>query len=106
MSQQSPPPEHVYYDVVEEYLQTCIKSNRCDFLFDTKLFEDELRRLWEAYNFPYAVRFIIIYIFCIWENGNNVKRVIDLDSHFIALVTTILHSESACVTCKKGSFYC
>jgi hypothetical protein len=44
-------PEHLHYDVIKEYLQKSIQTGS-EFLFDTKLFEAELRRLWETYDFP------------------------------------------------------
>lgn len=47
-------PEHEHYVAIEEHLQKCIKEGS-DFLFHTKLFEEELRRLWETYDVPYQV---------------------------------------------------
>jgi hypothetical protein len=49
-------PEQLHYETIERHLQKCIK-NGSDFFFDTKLFDDELTRLWETYDVPYEVRF-------------------------------------------------
>lgn len=48
-------PEHLHYDVVEQYLHRSIKEGKA-FLFDSQAFEKELRRLWEEYDVPYQVR--------------------------------------------------
>lgn len=52
-------PEHLHYETIEKHLQKCIK-NGCDFFFDTKLFDEELTRLWDTYDVPYEVRNRII----------------------------------------------
>jgi len=48
-------PEHLHYDVVEQYLQRSIKEGKA-FLFDSQAFEKELRRHWEEYNVDVQVR--------------------------------------------------
>jgi hypothetical protein len=53
-------PEHLHYDKVEAWFRESIAQGRA-FLFDTTLFDIELRRLWEEYNFPYEVCFLFAF---------------------------------------------
>lgn len=47
-------PEHHHYDTIEGQLRSSISEGR-NFLFDSDLFDQELRRLWDAYDVPYEV---------------------------------------------------
>jgi len=48
-------PEQFHYDALESWFQESISQGR-EFLFDSKLFDVELRRLWEEYEgVPYEV---------------------------------------------------
>jgi hypothetical protein len=50
-------PEHVHYDTVEQWIRQCLAQGHST-LFDPILFDIELRRLSEEYNFPYEVRLV------------------------------------------------
>lgn len=52
--EQPPPPEQLYYDTMEQYFHNSIR-NTADFLFDTVLFDQEIKKLWEKYNIPCSV---------------------------------------------------
>jgi hypothetical protein len=47
-------PEEIHYDGVESWIRESIATGR-DFLFDHRLFGEELTRTWDKYDFPYEV---------------------------------------------------
>jgi hypothetical protein len=47
-------PEHRHYDTIDYLFRQSI-SQADEYLFDAKLFDKELRRLWETYEVPYEV---------------------------------------------------
>ena len=49
-------PEHQHYDTIEQWFRKSISEGH-DFLFDSQLFDNEMRRMWEAYDVPYEVSF-------------------------------------------------
>jgi hypothetical protein len=48
-------PEQMHYDAAETWIRESIATGR-DFLFDHRLFCEELTRTWDKYDFPYEVR--------------------------------------------------
>jgi hypothetical protein len=47
-------PEQIHYDAVETWIRESIATGR-DFLFDHRLFREELTRTWDKFDFPYEV---------------------------------------------------
>jgi hypothetical protein len=57
-------PEQIHYDEVETWIRESIATGR-DFLFDQQMFDEELTRTWDKYDFPYEVR--TVDVFCVRE---------------------------------------
>jgi hypothetical protein len=53
-------PEQIHYDAVETWIRESIATGR-DFLFDHRLFDEELTRTWDEFDFPYEVRAVDVF---------------------------------------------